>query len=492
MAYDMANNASNNDPSKRTPCVEAMRDTTEMITAIMGGTDTMREARAKYLPKFPAETEASYEIRLKTATMYPAYQHTVGVMAGKPFARPITVPEEMDKTLAGWLQNADNEGRNLDTVAAHGFESCVAYGQVHFFVEHMRAPSTADGRPLSVDEERKAGMRPYVVVVNLGQLIGFTHEKGRLTQVRYMESIEQKDGDFGVKVVPQIRVLEPGKWTTMRKPEAPAADGTSTWTVFETGLTAPLTEIPFVTAYGKRTGFMTSRPPLKELAHLNIKHWQSQSDQDTLMHVARVPILTVAGVDDGFELQVGTKAAVKLPVNATMSYTEHSGAAIGAGKVSLDDLKEEMRQAGSEMMVARFTQATATEVGAEESGNKSDLQRIAQGFEDALDTVVNFMSQYRNIENKAELTVFKEFGVIEAGHVTAPVIIQAQTAGLLSKESAYEELQRRGVVSPDRTWEDEQARMEDEGPPVGDTDPLTGLPYKEPVPPTPPTPPTKK
>jgi hypothetical protein len=34
--------------------------------------------------------------------------------------------------------------------------------------------------------------------------------------------------------------------------------------------------------------------PLRDLAYLNVKHWQSQSDQDTILHVARVPILAIS------------------------------------------------------------------------------------------------------------------------------------------------------------------------------------------------------
>jgi hypothetical protein len=49
--------------------------------------------------------------------------------------------------------------------------------------------------------------------------------------------------------------------------------------------------IPFVPLYGTRLAFMMGISPLRDVAYLNVKHWQSQSDQDTILHVARVPIL---------------------------------------------------------------------------------------------------------------------------------------------------------------------------------------------------------
>lgn len=45
------------------------------------------------------------------------------------------------------------------------------------------------------------------------------------------------------------------------------------------------------------------KPPLIELAHLNVKHWQSQSDQDNILHVIRVPILVRIGIQTQYDNQ---------------------------------------------------------------------------------------------------------------------------------------------------------------------------------------------
>ena len=50
---------------------------------------------------------------------------------------------------------------------------------------------------------------------------------------------------------------------------------------------------------------MRGTPPLLNLGLLNIKHWQSQSEQDNILHVARVPLLVAYGLDRNEELTVG-------------------------------------------------------------------------------------------------------------------------------------------------------------------------------------------
>jgi len=477
--------AASNNVSKETLAIERMRNVWIMIDSIMGGTKTMREAGPLLLPKFPAETSDSYEYRKNTATMYPAYEHTVNVMAAKPFSRPIQVSEDTDAAIEEWLDNVDREGRNLDTFAAELAEVAIAYGQAHIFVDY---PITKPG--MTVADEKALQVRPYLIMVKPTQIVGFRSANGVATQVRFREFVSEDSGEFGAREVEQIRVLEPKSWSVWRKVKDARATETG-WFEYDTGVNT-LGEVPFVTIYARRTGFMTSKPPMLQLAYLNVKHWQSQSDQDTILHVARVPILTVAGVDDAFELTLGSKTATKLPVGATMGYTEHSGAAIGAGKVSLDDLKEEMRQAGSEMLVMRPGPNTRIEAAGESSASASDLMRMVEGMEDAFDKTIGLMAKWGGKPDSGEVTIFKEFGALALGEATAPTIIQAGTAGYLSKESTFEELQRRGVISADRSWEDEQARMEADGPPVGNIDPLTGLPYTKPAAPADPNAPKPK
>ena len=75
-----------------------------VIEALMGGTTAMRAAKEAYLPKQPREDQEDYDYRLKTSTLFPAFARTVGVMTGKPFAKELTLSEDVPdaiKELAG-------------------------------------------------------------------------------------------------------------------------------------------------------------------------------------------------------------------------------------------------------------------------------------------------------------------------------------------------------------------------------------------------------
>jgi hypothetical protein len=213
---------------------------------------------------------------------------------------------------------------------------------------------------------------------------------------------------------------------------------------------------------------MTATPPLIEVANLNVAHWQSASDQQTILHVARVPILTITGVDDDkLQVTVGGSAFVKLPTGSEMKYVEHTGQAIAAGAKDLETLEERMRQAGAELLVLRPSKVTATQVATENAAGMSALHRIAQSLEDALDLAAQYMAKWIKLPEGGHITVFNDFGAAWLAEASTQVLLESATAGKLSDETYFAELQRRGIISPDVDWDTEKARLDSQGPALG-------------------------
>jgi len=448
--------------SDESSAVKMMRPGWELASALLDGTDAMRAAGEAYLPKWPNEEKKSYEARLKTAVLFPAFKRTVQTLAAKPFSKPLTYGEDVPPKVLELCQNIDLQGRNLHVFSAEVMRTAMGPGLAGILVDFPPAEGV-----VTLADEQKAGLRPYFVHIRPEQLLGWraTMDGGvwAFTMLRFKELVTEDDGDFGEVEVEQIRVLEPTQWRTYRKDKNKPEE----WVEHSSG-TNTLRKVPFVPVYGERVGFMVSKPPLKELAHLNIKHWQSQSDQDTILHVARVPILAVVGVDDDkFSLTVGASTAVKLPTGGELMYVEHTGAAIEAGKTSLDDLKEEMRQAGAELLVLKPV-TTATQVHSENAVGMCVLQEITLGLQDALNAALQLMADWLKEPTGGGVTLFTDFGAATLSEATAQLIKDMAAAGLLSKETAFKEQQRRGVISADVDWEEEQGRIEAEGPALGD------------------------
>lgn len=449
-----------------TAAVDLMRPDWALVAALLGGTRAMRAAGQTYLPKWPKEEDAAYRTRLSVSVLFPAYQRTIQTLAGKPFSKPITVGEDVPARFLPWLNDIDLQGRNLDTFAADVMQTALGYGLAGILIDFPPAQGVR-----TQAQEQAAGLRPYWIEIKPQQILGWRAARmqgmWRLLQLRLAEVVEEPDGAFGTKLVDQVRVLEPGIWATYRSTDA------GEWALFESGTTT-LREIPFVPVYGGRTGFMTAVPPLIEVAHLNVAHWQSASDQQNILHVARVPILNVFGVDDDkWEMTIGSSVANKLPAEARVEYTEHTGSAIGAGAEDLKKLEERMRQAGAELLVIDPGRITATQIQTENAVGMCVLQRITQGFEDALDQALQITAEWVGEASGGHVTVFNDYGAASLQEASAQLLLSTNQAGKLSDETLHSEYQRRGILSADVSWEDEQARIEQQGPALGEMGPTT-------------------
>ncbi len=465
----------------QSPEVATMAVNWPIAEALLGGTVAMRAAGATYLPKWPNEEQPSYNTRLSVATLFPAFGRTIGVMSGKPFSKQLTLADDVPEKIRAWCDDADQQGNNLHSFSAVVMAEALGFGICGVLVDYPKVGDTVRTQA----DERAAGVRPYLVFVRHAQILGWKSERAagvtRLTQLRLAETKEVPDGEFGVKTEPRVRVLEPGKWSVYM----PGAKAEDDWTLEEGGVTT-LAGIPFVPFYGKKLGFMYGVSPLLDLAHLNVKHWQSQSDQDTILHVARVPILAMIGASDDSSLTVGASSAVKLPQGADMKFVEHSGAAIDAGEKSLEKLEAQMVQTGAELLVMKpGEQKSATQANNDAEANKSDLQRITESFEDSLDQVLQLMADWVKEPQGGHASLFKDFGAGSLSDASAQLVLSMQQGGLITKQTAIREQQRRGMLAADIDPEEELDAVAEEGPPLGtlgdpaaDIDPLTGLPRK--------------
>lgn len=462
-----------NDPSTEIPAVTEMREDWVIVDALMGGTKAMRKAGTKFLPKWPKEEQDAYTDRLKMSTLLPAYSETVLNMTGRVFAEPIVLGENVPEQIRAYADNIDRQGNNLQVWSQTLFSGGLGYGLHHVLVDY---PQTAapDGttRVVTKADEIKAGVRPYTVIIRHSQVLGWKAktEGGEhvLTQFRFMESVEEPDPEnlFLTKQVDQVRVLEPGLWFTYRKEKNES--GKEEWKEHDKGTTT-LKKIPLVTYYTKRTGFMTATPPLMELAHLNIKHWQSQSDQDNILHYARVPILFGAGFDEEKAIAVGGGTMIRNDnVDAKLNYVEHGGAAIEAGRTSLQDLIDDMRIAGAKLL-HKEKQATKTAAQAEEEAAQemSPLETMAGQLEDCLDQVLQLFAEWMKLPEGGNCQVNGNFDVDYAPETTLPLLKGMVDARYLSQETLFKEVQRRGVLNGDIKWEDELEKIAEQGPTLG-------------------------
>ncbi|MCK3657232.1 hypothetical protein A4G18_00480 [Pasteurellaceae bacterium Pebbles2] len=434
----------------------------KIIDDLLGGTGAMRNAGKAYLFQMPLESDDTYKSRLQSATLYPALGETLSQMTGRVFFEPVTVTNINKHIQQDILPDVDLQGNNIDVFASQWFYSALAYGVSYVLVDYTRIENVK-----TLAEEKAQGARPYLVHIKPQSVLGFKTEringKQQITQFRYKELITIDDGEFGTKTIEQINVIELGKIRRFR-PNEKGDDGFNEEIDLKLNGKS-LDFVPIVPFITKKIGvFALGEPPLMELAYLNVKHWQSQSDQDNILNTARVPLLARTGVEDDSVVKIGG-SIIDLPKDGTLTYVEHSGASINAGLTSLKELESQMRVAGAKLLDKTILAMTDSQAKDEKGKEISQLRLYANRFEDALDLALEYVGKWLGIE-KAQIGNVEITGNIDDNvdpNVSMDSVIKLQSAGIISKQTAFDESKRRGLISDNVNWEDEQVRLDSEG-----------------------------
>jgi len=388
---------------------------------VLGGTPHMRQLGETYLPKEPAESDESYEVRLGRATLFPALEVTVDGLTGMVFRKLPVLDDKAPDLIKQWWLNIDLEGTHGNLFVRQLFEE--GMDGHDFILVDMQRPVTADNPEATRADEMAAGIRPYWVLIRKDQIINWQAEMrgGRkvLTQVTIKECVTRAVGKYGDEEVIQYRVLRPGSWELWELMEATDEDGSITGkkgekymkpVLMDSG-TTPLDEIPLYPYYAKKKGFLESAPPLLQLAYQNIEHFQLKADYRHNIHIVAVPIRYIKGWDENKgALEVGPFALVILDDNGEIGYAEASGESIPNQRLALIDTMEEMARTGLRILAQKpQVQVTATEFVGESEVQTSDLGVMAMNLEDCVNNALAATAKWVKIQDTAKVTINRKF-----------------------------------------------------------------------------------
>ncbi|MCR9261494.1 MAG: DUF4055 domain-containing protein [Pseudomonadaceae bacterium] len=406
----------------------------------------MRKAGKTYLPMHPAEINTGYEERLSTSVFTNFYSKIVKRMIGKLMDKPPAASEEAPERIGQILDNLDLCGNSIEVFSRSLLESAIDDGLTHLLIDHPTANS-ADVTTLA--DEQSA--RPFVRLVTAKEIINWDSEivdgVQRLTRVHLMETVEIEDPEdpWFNKTVPQVRVIRPGAVEIWRENDK------NEWVQIDL-LETDFEEIPLVTLYTRKTGFMTGKPLLLDVAHLNVKHWQSNSDQQYVTHQARVPILHLKQADDGIsnaapEIVIAPNRVVKTDTDGDLKYVEINGKNVETGRQEVLDIEDHIRRLGSEVMLSqRPGSATATARALDQSEADVDLSAIAGDLEDALNNMLTWLGFWIGEDNPGAIHTFQDFKALARDEKDVETLLKMYQSDALSLNTLLEESKRRGLL----------------------------------------------
>ena len=424
----------------------------KMMDALLGGTETMRAAGKEFLPQYENETNKNYDSRLSRATLLNMTEQTLDTLAGKPFREALVLGDDVPAEIEEFSEDIDMQGSNLQAFCRTWFREGWAKGFSHVLIDHPTPEEKVDGTgqvvPRTLADDRSDGMRPYWVHIKPECLIAaysmVVDGQEVLTHVRIKEITVEKVGWEEVEVE-RVRVLEPGVWQLW----APDEKGDE-WHVESEGTTS-LDFIPLVTFYaGKRAGLMDAKPPLVDLAFLNVEHWQSKSDQRNVLTVSRFPILAAAGVPADQKVTIGPNNFLTTDApDGKWYYVEHTGAAIAAGQTDLESLEDQMASYGAEYLRKKPGDETATGRALDSAESSSYLAATVRDFQDCVELAMQYTASWLGKDDGGSVQINDDVDLEEADAAELDTLNKARAARDISRKTYLDELQKRQILSDD-------------------------------------------
>ena len=436
-----------------------------LIEDLLGGTYGIRRKHRRYLPQEPRELDESYDNRLARSVVAPFYQRLERMLAGMLTRKPVRLEDTSD-VITEQLFDVDMQGNDLNVWTYETARKLVRYGHVGTLVD---APQD--------------GGRPYWVNYTPRQILGWRTEpkdgQQMLTMLRLSETIILPDPDskYGEKSVQQVRLLTPGGYQIHQK------DDQGEFRVTDEGTTS-LDKIPFSVAYSNRVGYLESRPPLEDIAELNLKTYQVQSDLDNQLHISAVPMLAFFGFPSAAEeVSAGPGEAIAFPAEGKAEYIEPKGTSFEYQFRRLEQLAAQINELGlSAVLGQKLSAETAEAKRIDRSQGDSTMMVIAQNMQDMIDNCLRFHAQYLGQGVTAgSCLINRDFIGARLEPQEIQSLLQLYTAGTITQETLLQNLADGEVLGDDFDVDEEleatanagldlPSSRPDDRPPLSDND----------------------
>lgn len=497
---------SNGDVRSCDPMLERDADSAEMvgywdkIDAIIDGIDGMRAAGGKYLPRFIDEDGTDYAFRLKLSKMTNVFRDILEDLSSKPFQEETAFIDDDAKPvppeLLEFMEDVDGSGNNLTNFANQTFFNGVAFAVDWIFVDYPKRDETI----LTIAQAKAAGLRPnwsHVLgcnvlaptskVINGNETLTYVkiYEPGAPDHVREFTRL-----DSGVVV-----------WTLWQKSETLGPDGKSQFVVVDQG-TVSIGIIPLVPfATGRRNGrrFVWA-PMLKDAADLQIELFQDESGLKFAKTLTAYPMLAANGIRPVMEADGTTPKKLRVGPNrvlysapdgaghsGTWSYVEPSAESLKFLESGVDKTIAQLRELGRQPLTAQSGNLTVITTAVAAGKSNSAVKQWALILKNTLENAAVITCLWLGIAPETydpTVFVFTEFDDWTDGK-DVEALTTARGAKDISRETYWQELRRRGILSPEFDSEVEEQRLLDEVPGDGiDTslDDPTGTGDKLPLP----------
>jgi len=435
----------------------------------------LRGTKERYLPKETKEPDAAYRNRLNRAVYTGFFRDGIDSFAGilSRFELKDPPPSMVDL----W-QNIDNEGNDGKSFFMSADAMMLRDGGVCLGVE--MPVNNAENRA----QELAADVRPYLVSRPRGLMLNWrTRFIGGIELLEcatFLEMVELPDGDYGVKHEPRYRVIKRGEWTVYKieQQKGQGAEFVATVDTDEDGnerqgqyLMAngqPLPVAPIVWYAADGDLFGQGGMPMRQVLEHDLEHFRTRSDLAEKTHRVAMPVPVRTGQPPqppGMPpeaLEIGPNSVVDVPIGGTFAFAEPSCSSLAEQREQVGQIEALIKEKTANFAYGEGSPAkTATQSGLEAAHAQAGLSMLSARKGSVMQQLMAIWAMFTGEDADPEAGISMSSTIYDRplDPPSRAQLIAEVDAGLVSRETAIEILQRGGANPITGSPEDELKRL---------------------------------
>ncbi|UTC29828.1 portal protein [Bajunvirus bajun] len=477
---------------------------TKLRDVISGQREIKRKGRA-YLPGMKGADTDDYAIYLERATFYNMTGQTVNGMVGQVFRRDpvirglpdrfkttmrkfgkdgsthvlfaksivaeqatlgrvgvlVDAPPTMTKGIPSSFAVAYSAENILDwdvTTSEDGFLTPLRvllreFARDDGVVQAAKPLTSAEARKRRAQEEAAARAGKPMVRQSRAQIGGYSYKT--IYRELVLEQIPYPDGVYRAGYVQYVYEEDPNSQPIDR--------------IVPTVRGMPWAEIPFQMFGASSNNFDVEKPPVLEIADLNISHYRTYAELEYGRLFTALPVYYAPGTDgEGTgEYHIGPNMVWEVPQGSTPGILEYTGQGLNALVVALNSKEQQIAAIGGRMMpgASKSTSESNQQTSLREANEQSLLLNIVQANEHGMANVVRWYLIWRDAtpEEVAELRyeINTDFLSTPIGAREIRAVQMMFNDGLLTVPQLYTYLRKAEIVGSDTSVEEFEAQLRD-------------------------------
>ena len=442
-----------------------------LINDCIKGQKQVKSKRELYLPKpsgdlDPEYAETRYKAYLTRALFYNGTGRTADGLVGQVFGKDpdIALPPELQPYEA----DIDGYGTSITQQSKLTLKQNVSIGHGGLLVDYPKADKV-----VTLADVRQGKYRPRILNIDADRIINWRivniGGESKLEMLVLQEEIVTSDDGFEMETEPRwreyrLRQDNGGLYVTVTVWKENNGDSGSNKEQFviESGPDRViaggknLDTIPFVFFGALNNEPTIDKPPMLDLANLNIGHYRNSADYEESVFIVGQPTpvftgLTQDWVDNNIKGKVvlGSRAAIGLPENSTAELLQANPNSMPYE--GMKQKEDQMKSIGAKLIEPGFTKTTATQVLVDASSESSILttatENVSVAYETALKFFILFLGGSPEQEIVFQLNTDYDVDRMDAQE-RAQLILEWQS-GAITWDEMREALRLAGVATED-------------------------------------------